>query len=69
MAGGLFHSERAGAAFMSLAFFLALLLTMPLATIAISLEYYDARVRKEGFDLQLLIATLEPLGGKAVTAP
>jgi hypothetical protein len=32
---------------------------MPLATIAMSLNYYDERVRKEGYDLQVLIAGLE----------
>jgi hypothetical protein len=30
-----------------------------LATIALSLVYYDQRVRKEAFDLQLMMATLE----------
>jgi len=31
-----------------------------LATVALSLVYYDQRVRKEGFDLQLMMAALEP---------
>jgi hypothetical protein len=31
----------------------------PLATIAITLIYYDQRVRKEGFDLQLMMANLQ----------
>ena len=31
----------------------------PLATIAFSLVYYDERVRKEAFDLQLMMATLD----------
>jgi hypothetical protein len=30
-----------------------------LATIALSLLYYDQRIRKEGFDLQLMMASLE----------
>jgi hypothetical protein len=32
----------------------------PLLTIAIALAYYDARVRKEAFDLQHMLAQLEP---------
>ena len=31
----------------------------PLLTIALTLLYYDQRVRKEGFDLQLMMSTLE----------
>jgi len=31
----------------------------PLLTIALTLIYYDERVRKEGFDLQLMMSTLE----------
>jgi Ni/Fe-hydrogenase subunit HybB-like protein len=31
----------------------------PLATIAFSLVYYDERVRKEAFDLQLMMSTLD----------
>jgi hypothetical protein len=31
-----------------------------LATIALTLIYYDQRVRKEGFDLQLMMAALQP---------
>jgi hypothetical protein len=34
-------------------------LTSPLATIGISLLYYDERVRKEAFDLQLMLASLD----------
>ena len=69
MAGALFRSPQAISVLMSLAFFLALLLTMPLATVALSLEYYDSRVRKEGFDLQLLIASLETPAAKIAVAP
>jgi len=32
----------------------------PLQTIALSLLYYDQRARKEGFDLQFMISSLEP---------
>lgn len=31
----------------------------PLLTIALTLLYYDQRVRKEGFDLQLMMSNLE----------
>jgi len=34
-------------------------LTGPLATIGMSLVYYDERVRKEAFDLQLMMAGLD----------
>ena len=39
--------------------FISTSLVGPLATIALTLIYYDQRVRKEGFDLQLMMATLE----------
>ena len=35
-------------------------LTGPLLTISLALAYYDARVRKEGFDLQVMMAALSP---------
>jgi hypothetical protein len=38
----------------------------PLLEIAFTLIYYDERVRKEGFDLQLMMSTLE--GGTATAA-
>jgi hypothetical protein len=31
----------------------------PIGTIAFSLVYYDQRVRKEAFDLQLMMSTLD----------
>ncbi|HZR66640.1 MAG TPA: hypothetical protein VFA85_15970 [Terriglobales bacterium] len=31
----------------------------PLLTVAFTLIYYDERVRREGFDLQLMMSTLE----------
>lgn len=42
-----------------LASFLAGSLTGPLATIGISLVYYDERIRKEAFDLQLMMMSLD----------
>jgi hypothetical protein len=48
--------------------FLSQCLVGPLLTIALSLVYYDQRVRKEAFDLQLMMSTLDsPQGG--TTAP
>ncbi len=48
--------------------FLSTSLVGSLATIALTLIYYDQRVRKEGFDLQLMMSTLEG-GGQAASAP
>jgi hypothetical protein len=45
----------------SLSGFVAGCLTGPLATIGMSLVYYDERVRKEAFDLQLMMAGLDPV--------
>jgi hypothetical protein len=42
-----------------IATFLSECLVGPLATIAFSLVYYDERVRKEAFDLQLMMTTLD----------
>lgn len=40
-----------------------------LAMIALTLVYYDQRVRKEAFDLQLMMATLETPKTNSATAP
>ena len=40
-----------------------------LGTISLSLIYYDQRVRKEGFDLQLMMSTLESGAQNAAAAP
>jgi uncharacterized membrane protein len=42
-----------------IATFFAQCLVGPLATIAFSLVYYDERVRKEAFDLQLMMTTID----------
>jgi Membrane domain of glycerophosphoryl diester phosphodiesterase len=47
--------------------FISTSLVGPLISIALTLIYYDQRVRKEGFDLQLMMSTLEG-GGQAATA-
>jgi glycerophosphoryl diester phosphodiesterase family protein len=39
--------------------FLTSCLVSPLLTIALTVTYYDQRVRKEGFDLQLMMSTLD----------
>ena len=52
--GPLTHTIQAVGGFVSAS------LVGSLATIALTLIYYDQRVRKEGFDLQLMMATLEP---------
>jgi hypothetical protein len=39
--------------------FISQILVGPLVTIALSLVYYDQRVRKEAFDLQLMMSTLD----------
>jgi hypothetical protein len=39
--------------------FLSTTLVGPLVTIALTLVYYDQRVRKEGFDLQLMMSNLQ----------
>jgi len=44
-----------------LANFFASALAGPVATIAIALVFYDQKVRKEAFDLQLMMQALEPL--------
>ena len=43
----------------SVSSFIGISLVGPLLTIALSLIYYDERVRKEGFDLQLMMQTLQ----------
>jgi Membrane domain of glycerophosphoryl diester phosphodiesterase len=48
--------------------FLSQCLVGPLGTIALTLVYYDQRVRKEAFDLQLMMSTLDATEG-GTTAP
>ena len=50
--------DAATAAIEAIAFFVSTTLVGGLGTIAICLFYYDQRVRKEGLDLQLMVATL-----------
>ncbi len=53
------HSVRITEIAGALAGFIAGVLSGPLATIAMSLVYYDERVRKEAFDLQLMMAAID----------
>ena len=48
--------------------FVAYTLSFPISTIAISLVYYDQRVRKEAFDLQLMMESLGQAPQQAATA-
>ncbi|PYP82693.1 MAG: hypothetical protein DMG65_25695 [Candidatus Angelobacter sp. Gp1-AA117] len=48
--------------------FLAGSLAGPIATIAIALLYYDERIRKEAFDLQWMMQSIEPAANQAATA-
>ena len=43
--------------------------TAPLFTISFAIAYYDLRVRKEGFDLQLMMAHLDDGNPQGATAP
>jgi hypothetical protein len=53
------HSRIASIVVIQVAGFVAGSLTGPLATIGISLLYYDERVRKEAFDLHLMMASID----------
>lgn len=57
--GALLHNPIVALILIYLASFVAGCLTGPLATIGISLLYYDERVRKEAFDLQLMMSSLD----------
>lgn len=58
--GVMLHSPIVSVILIYLTSFIAGSLTGPLATIGMSLLYYDERVRKEAFDLQLMMASLDP---------
>jgi hypothetical protein len=52
--------QAAFQAVQAIGIFIATSVVGALATIALSLIYYDQRVRKEAFDLQVMIANLQP---------
>lgn len=67
---GLFAPQSAGLparVMQALGAFISASLVGPLLTIALTLIYYDLRTRKEGFDLQLIMATLQQ--AQPVVAP
>lgn len=49
--------------------FISGVLVGPIATIAFALIYYDLRVRKEAFDLEVLMASLGPVGAPGTPSP
>lgn len=49
--------------------FVAVAISFPITTIAISLLYYDQRVRKEAFDLQLMMESMGQSGSGQAAAP
>jgi len=55
--------------FESLATFVAYTISFPIGTIATCLLYYDLRVRKEAFDLQLMMESLGQTQAQAAVAP
>jgi hypothetical protein len=57
--GALRHVAMGWQVASQIATFISECLVGPLATIAFSLVYYDERVRKEAFDLQLMMTTLD----------
>jgi len=59
LAGRPFHSRIATMVLVDVAGFISGSITAPLVTIGISLLYYDERVRKEAFDLQVMFARLD----------
>lgn len=67
-AGSLLPSVTARLIVIYIASFVIGTLTSPLATIGLALVYYDERVRKEAFDLQLMMSSLDPPAPPAVAA-
>jgi uncharacterized membrane protein len=65
--GTLLHNRIAAAVLVYVAGFVVGSITGPLATIGLSLLYYDERVRKEAFDLQLMLLSLDVPGAPSVT--
>jgi hypothetical protein len=57
--GALLHRPIIATIMIYVASFISGSLTGPLGTIGISLLYYDERVRKEAFDLQLMMSSLD----------
>jgi len=62
------HASMAAVIWNLLATFTAYTLSFPISTIAISLQYYDQRVRKEAFDLQIMMESLGQAQDQAAAA-
>jgi hypothetical protein len=69
LAGRPWHSRFGNLILNDVSTFVAGSLTGPLVTIGISLLYYDERVRKEAFDLQLMLSSLEPIPPPVAASP
>ncbi len=65
--GAVLHNPILAMILIYVATFIAGALNGPLATIGISLLYYDERVRKEAFDLQLMMSSLDAAGVPGAT--
>ena len=63
------HSLMAGATFLIAGQFLVAVLLGPITTVPLILIYYDQRVRKEAFDLQLMMESLGESPNQAAAAP
>lgn len=62
------HLNAGWLAWMYTAQFIGTMLAGPISTIAMALLYYDQRVRKEAFDLQLMMDSLQPAVSTAATS-
>ena len=62
------HLNAGWLAWMYAAQFIGTMLAGPISTIAMALVYYDQRVRKEAFDLQLMMDALQPAVNTAATS-
>ena len=62
------HLNAGWLAWMYAAQFIGTMLAGPISTIAMALLYYDQRVRKEAFDLQLMMDSLQPAVSTAATS-
>ena len=63
------HSLTAGAICLLAGQFVANILIAPILTVPVTLIYYDQRVRKEAFDLQLMMESLGENPSQAAAAP
>ena len=69
LVGGRLIASHWAAAILAAGAFVGASLAGPLLTIALTLVYYDGRVRKEAFDLELMLANLSSVPGTVVPDP